>query len=145
MLRLLHTTLLLTTFTVGFLTGERAEGAPVTLFVADMDGLYDLSSTSDTEAANTAKPKQQKPATPVPPAPEPDHDPVADGLSGGSMSAPSSQSTGGGSGATPAAMTPSTPLVQCLICGAVHSDEWLCIPPRFLDGVFRPPRLVAAC
>ena len=142
MRRLLLINLVVSTLTVSFLASDRAVAAPITVFHPEVEALFELESTTETGAGKTAKPKRQKPA-PLP-LPEPNDGPVADGLTGGLMSPQSLPSTSVGSSAAPADVTRSASLSQCQLSMAIRTDEWLFIPPRFLDGIFRPPKSVVS-
>jgi len=133
--RLLQTSLFVSTLAVSILPGDGATAAIVILSVAELEALEGQTVDLETGAGTSAETEPEKPTPPPPP-----HDPVENGLSGGSMAASLSSSGPAGSGGAPAALITSVSLTACQLVQTIQPVEWLLIPPRFLDGVFRPPR-----
>jgi outer membrane biosynthesis protein TonB len=140
---------------------QSASAAPVTAFQVEL-----TRHGGDFEAACRAVEKQfaemgqiEALAEPPPkPEPEPETQPepqptkiVAPAVAqlpaptGGTMSSTSVTSTGGSSPSIPPATLADTPDLLLATSGErLAASDWLFIPPRFLDGIFRPPRHVVS-
>lgn len=134
----IHTALLLSALSASFLAGQSASAGHVTLSFNELERQFAESSTSAGAAGKPAQEQRQDPDPSIARRDIPD----SSGLSAGSMSAPPVSSPSGGGSAGPADVAESASLPQCQICMIIRQDEWLFIPPRFLDGIFRPPRSV---
>lgn len=126
---------------VGHVFAGDCISAPITMWENDPDKLIELIESDAFVPAS--KPVKEKPA-PAPRRVE-QPQPLIVGLSGQSMSGTSVSSTlvAGANGAGLATATTVVPIPAARRLPA--GEEWLFIPPRFLDGVFRPPRSGVSC
>ncbi len=129
---------------MGYAASSVCTAAPITMWQDDFEKLAELSLADSQVVAS--KPVEE-PQAPVPQPPQPvvqPQPPQAVGLSGQSMTGSSVSTTlvvgASGAGHTTATVTVPQPLARRLSVG----EDWLFIPPRFLDGIFRPPRTVVS-
>jgi len=96
------------------------------------------------DPAPETEPQAEQPAPPQPLLAGPALLP-SQTMTGGSMSNTSVTSAGGSSSTIPPADLQITPQLLLATSGELLANsDWLFIPPRFLDGVFRPPRRVVS-
>jgi len=139
--------LILSTLLLGI--AQSASAAPVTVYQVELarhgddiqaalqavESHFASLEAEDDDPDTEAKPEPQRtkivaPAVAQLPTP-----------TGGTMTSPSVTSSGGSSTSLPPATLADSPdLLLALSAESLETSDWLFIPPRFLDGVFRPPR-----
>jgi hypothetical protein len=91
---------------------------------------------------------QSRPAPEPRPEPQRKSDRAVAGtpaLIGGTTSSTSTTTSGGSASGPPPADLQTSPEVLLAASGeSLVTSDWLYIPPRFLDGIFRPPRHVVS-
>lgn len=136
----------------GFAQGVSA--APVTVFEVELfrhDG--DFLAASRAVEKHFAEAEERLAAAEPAPEPRPEPHPTkivapADAQlptpTDGTMTS-TSVTSGGFSPSIPPATIADTPdLLLALSPESIETSDWLFIPPRFLDGIFRPPRCVVS-
>ncbi len=122
---------------MGYASGSVCTAAPITMWQDDFEKLAELIQADSHVVASKAVEEPQAPA----PKPVVQPQPQAVSLSGQSMSRSSVSTTlvvgASGAGLATATVAVPQPVARRLPVG----EEWLFIPPRFLDGVFRPPKI----
>lgn len=142
--------LMLMTFAAG-LTASSGVAATISFGEGDPSSQFSLPTEVNISFENSVvKPKQKlapKRQVPKPKPPAPKPVPAEEAMlasAGSSMSSLSMSSVSGGA-STPAAATGADEYAIPSVDGSyLQVSDWLFIPPRFLDGVFRPPRQVVS-
>ncbi len=119
-------------------TRQSAEAGPVTLGLEAYDALASVAPPAVEESSSSVVAQEEPVEVRL-------HAPVQDGLlPAGSMTGSSSATVSAGAVGGPAMPTPATEFEPSLAGLDTLPGDWIFIPPRFLDGVFRPPRMVVS-